>query len=511
MQFKQKLSVLFYRKRKKQNANGEIPIYVRITIDGLNDEFSLGIKTLDANWDNKTRRITQRDPDYKNKNKKITSTETALETHFNILQATNSLVKPAELKAAYFTPINGEDLKKQRTENLALSQDIDAFALDYLKYCHKEEKALERKYIFPEQQALLDAEKNKLKETLIQLAKKSSAIFSDKKRIKTVMLTIDEYTINFIQLSFTGQRSYNTVKRMMVRKRRYIEFIAKQYQVTDLPISELELQFANDFYNHQILEYNLSQNTAMKFVQSLKEMLDRAVNNGWTPYNPIKNFKCKFLETDTKYPTMEQIIYLLNFQFDKKILIEIRDVFIFQCFTGYSYLETRKATPEDIFTGHDGKLWISKDRQKTDNEEAVPLLPVALEIINKYKNHPVCIRTGKLLPVHTNETYNRTLKIIASIVEMKILLKTHVARYFFANVVAFNNRVPLKTIGKMLGQKSIRTTEIYVKGNKQNISEEMTLVEKKIFDNKGKLKSIVQKNHSIDESPLRVAHISHNQ
>jgi hypothetical protein len=68
-----------------------------------------------------------------------------------------------------------------------------------------------------------------------------------------------------------------------------------------------------------------------------------------------------------------------------KRLEEVRDVYVFCCFTGYAYETVYKLEPGNIFKGLDGKPWIIKDRQKTGVEETVPLLPIPLAIIEKYK------------------------------------------------------------------------------------------------------------------------------
>ena len=90
---------------------------------------------------------------------------------------------------------------------------------------------------------------------------------------------------------------------------------------------------------------------------------------------------------------------LVNFKFDKDSLNEVRDIAVATAFTGFSYQEIYSAKPTDIYIGIDGKKWLGRNRQKTGEEEAVPLLPIVLRIIKKYENHPLCIRRGTLFPV----------------------------------------------------------------------------------------------------------------
>jgi integrase len=128
-----------------------------------------------------------------------------------------------------------------------------------------------------------------------------------------------------------------------------------------------------------------------------------------------------------------------------------------------------------------------QEQAEKRGDETLPLLPLPLQLLDKYKDHPLCVRRGRLLPVPTNEQYNRCLKDITKIDKFNVILRTHKARYFFANEVAYNNGVPLKTVSKMLGHKSVKTTEVYVGANRQNISDNMEMVEKKMFGEDGEL------------------------
>src|SRR5690606_41559128 len=66
----------------------------------------------------------------------------------------------------------------------------------------------------------------------------------------------------------------------------------------------------------------------------------------------------------------------------------LRDIFVFCCYTGLAYADVEKLTREEITTGIDGEKWIWTSRQKTDSATRVPLLPPALEILDRYKDDP---------------------------------------------------------------------------------------------------------------------------
>lgn len=490
MNVRQNLSVLFYLKRKKATKDGKAPIYVRITIDGLRDEFAFGYKVLPGDWDEDAKKILSTDASSKSVNKKINQAQADIERHFDLMQVKHGIATPLLVKESYLTPLKGHDLHHQRVENLQLSESIDETILSYIRFCKKVKKADQQgRNVSIEKQVLLNKEKAALKDDIEKLAKKAMKIFDDKNRTKTLILSVDEFLLHFMQLAITGHRSPNTLEKWIGRKKRYQDFLKYRYKLQDIPLSQMEFKFLADLVKYLLVQHEVEENTAMKYAQCIKEIMDRTVANGWTTANIFSTFQCRYIESENDWPTMAEFEILINYQFEKDILNRVRDVAIFQAFTGFAYNETYSAEPVDIIIGIDGLEWISKNRQKTGFDESVPLLPIAKSIIEKYRNDPKCSRSGRLLPVPTNACYNKCLKEIAGILKTNVLNNTHQFRYFFANEVTFNKGVPLKTVSKMLGHRSIKTTEIYVRANKSNISENMQMVKEKLFDESGNLQS----------------------
>jgi site-specific recombinase XerD len=281
--------------------------------------------------------------------------------------------------------------------------------------------------------------------------------------------------------------SPGTLTRYERLERYCMAFLNTKYKLRDMALEELHMGIATNFYHHLLLQ-DIGENAAMKYVKTLKQVIDRAINEGWIKVNPIKGFKCKYEDPDRECLEMHEVIKMYQKKIEIARLAEIRDVYVFCCFTGYAYETCYHLAPENIFTGLDGKLWITKDRQKTGSEECVPLMPIALEIIKRYKKHTYCLENNRLLPVNSNYRYNTYLKELADICGIKKHLTTHTARHTFATSVTLENDVPLETVGKMLGHKDIRSTQIYAKITKRKISNNMKELEGKLFTPTGKLK-----------------------
>jgi len=167
----------------------------------------------------------------------------------------------------------------------------------------------------------------------------------------------------------------------------------------------------------------------------------------------------------------------------KKFRIErleaVKNIFLFSCYSGLAYADVLKLKREDIITGVDGEDWISIKRQKTDSSSRIPILPLAMEIIDSYRNHPQCKEKDRILPVLSNQKMNAYLKEIADACNITKALTYHIARHTFATTVTLSNGVPIETVSKMLGHKDLRTTQQYAKILDKKVSDDMKSIMKK--------------------------------
>jgi site-specific recombinase XerD len=155
-------------------------------------------------------------------------------------------------------------------------------------------------------------------------------------------------------------------------------------------------------------------------------------------------------------------------------LSQVRYIFLFSCFTGLAYIDTQKLTQDNINIGLDGNKWIYTKRQKTKTTSNIPLLSKAEEIIERYKDHPACLNSGRLLPVLSNQKMNAYLKEIADLCDINKELTYHIARHTFATTITLSNGVPIESVSKMLGHKNIKTTQHYAKILDKKVSEDMS-------------------------------------
>ncbi|GHA47816.1 hypothetical protein GCM10007103_30930 [Salinimicrobium marinum] len=113
-------------------------------------------------------------------------------------------------------------------------------------------------------------------------------------------------------------------------------------------------------------------------------------------------------------------------------------------------------------------------RQKTGKSISVPILPVAQKILDSYSG---TLDGYNVLPSKTNAHFNAYLKEIANLCELKINLTHHIARKTFATTVTLSKGVPIESVGKMLGHRSLKTTQIYAKVIDEKVARDMEMLE----------------------------------
>lgn len=178
--------------------------------------------------------------------------------------------------------------------------------------------------------------------------------------------------------------------------------------------------------------------------------------------------------------TEDELDRIAKKEFVSERLTQVRDIFLFSCFTGLAYVDVKGLKRSDIVPGVDGEQWIFKNRQKTDTPSRIPLLYTAKSIIEKYKHDPQCLIEGKVMPVPSNQKLNAYLKEIADLCGITKPMTFHTARHTFATTVTLLNGVPMESVSKMLGHTNLRTTQHYAKVLDIKVGEDMRLLKEKL-------------------------------
>ncbi|MBN9294257.1 MAG: site-specific integrase [Flavobacteriia bacterium] len=311
----------------------------------------------------------------------------------------------------------------------------------------------------------------------------------EKLKHKTILEAFDYHNLKLSEQVKIGKVVAKTYTRYKITKNKVEAFIQYQYKKDNIPLPEMRLRFVTEFEHYLLTIDKLQSNTAHKYIKNLKKIMNMAVGLDWIPSNPFNLFKCSYVSTERDILNQEELDVIRHKKISIERLAEVRDVFIFCCYTGFAYSDVYQFERNAVIIGLDGEYWLSTNRQKTGTKESVPLLPIPLEIIEKYKDNEYCIKHNKLLPINSNQRYNAYLKEMADICGIKKHLTTHIARHTFATTVTLANGVPIETVSAMLGHNNIRTTQIYAKVVEQKVSDDMQQLREKLFAQSGQLKT----------------------
>lgn len=250
-------------------------------------------------------------------------------------------------------------------------------------------------------------------------------------------------------------------------------FMEKFYHRDDMFLDELNFKFITDFEYFMKTEDKVKHNTALRYIRCLKKIIILAMNNEWILRNPFNNYKCQYTRVNREILTDDELTTMWNKEFGIPRLDEVKDIFLFCCYSGYSFVDVERLSRKDLARGIDGDFWVFTERKKTGVTSNVPMLPKAMEIIQRYQDHKGCVNSDKLLPVKSNQKMNAYLKEVADLCGITKNLTMHMARHTFATTVTLSNGVPIETVSKMLGHSKIATTQIYAQVLDNKVSADM--------------------------------------
>ncbi|MEI7829697.1 MAG: site-specific integrase [Prolixibacteraceae bacterium] len=412
------LSILFYAKKGKLDKKGEMPIYLRITVNGQRAEITTNRKVDKFKWDSALQRIKGRSEEARTLNTHLDHLENLIKRAYNTLEE------------------KGEDISADILRDMLIG-------------------------------------KNQKNYYLIPAFEKNNELVEQEEGEKYSRSTIDQYK--------------TTLDRLKL-------FLQLECNCNDIELSKLDVLFIRRFEIFLQTKYLIKHNTIMKHLKQLKKVIHFCMQMGYIDKDPFMQHKTAFKQFSRDFLTQDELSRIENHNFSRiKRLDRVKDVFLFVCYTGLSYSDLFELTPEGITKGIDGKNWVIYEREKTGVRASIPIIPTAQAIIDKYKDDPACQIENKLIPVISNQRLNSYLTEIAVLCEINKNITMHIGRHTFATTVTLTHGVPIETVSKMLGHKSIITTMIYSKVVDTKISKDMEALSTKLS---------IQTENSIDLTPI---------
>lgn len=258
--------------------------------------------------------------------------------------------------------------------------------------------------------------------------------------------------------------------RYLTTRKHIASFLEYKHGMTDIPLRSLDIQFIEDFEFYLSTVRRISTATLNNYLINLHKVAKLAVKQHTLKRDPFLGYKIKPVPPKHRFLTGEQFSKLLNAEFNTYRLCHTRDLFVFSCFTGLGRADLANLKEEDIVTEKDGSKWIHIARQKTKADCHIKLLDIPLQIIEKYKGEG---KDGKLFFVPITPCICQTFKLIEKECKLDFHLTFYMARHSFATLICLSNGMPIETISKMMGHRSIRTTQIYAEITGQKVGRDM--------------------------------------
>ena len=349
---------------------------------------------------------------------------------------------------------------------------------------------------------LIDNTKSAIHKVYRELQERENSVSAEK--VKNVFLGIDirQHTLlsvfdehNREKKALIGKTiTASTYDKYRITRNHLAEYLKKDCNLSDIPLKEIDHRFICNFELFMLTSRQCAENTTAKYMQFFKHIIIVAMKFGWIYKNPFADYEIRIKKTDRGFLTQDEIEVLMQQKYPTQRLERVRDIFVFCCFTGLSYVDVKNLTSDSIRTMFDGNKWIVGKRGKTEVSYQVPLMEIPQRIIDKYSG---TLPDGRLLPVINNQNTNAYLKEIGEQCGFTKNLTFHLSRHTFATLT-LTKGVSIESVSKMLGHTNIATTQIYARIIGEKIGDDMALFAGRVKE-MGKVFALPENEPEIDK------------
>lgn len=222
-------------------------------------------------------------------------------------------------------------------------------------------------------------------------------------------------------------------------------------------------------YDEMLKADGLTQTTVYKRHRTVMTYINLAIAEDLLPFERDPYNRVKIPRGKHRIRTRlddSELTTLREAKIDDPDLALVRDCYLLQCYTTISYKDLCALRPDQL-RRDDEFLWVEGLRKKTGEYYAVPLLPEAEAIIDRYAGVDP---EGRCLPAPPIYTQNRRLKVLAASLGVSKNLTTHTGRHTGATWM-LRRGVSKEQVQAMLGHASMRTTEIYAVLERQMLKD----------------------------------------
>lgn len=225
-------------------------------------------------------------------------------------------------------------------------------------------------------------------------------------------------------------KAESTYRGLVADYKSLLLFMKTKKNIEDIVIDELEKTFIEDYYTWMLGTAGNANATAFNRVNTLKWLLYIAQERSWIRVHPFVSFECVPEYKKRSFLSEDELQKMIHIELNHKRQRANRDMFVFMCFTGLAYADLKAITYRNIHTDSDGGTWLMGNRIKTGVAYVVKLLPIAIELIEKYKGiNERKISPEHVFPVGKYQALLGSLKYIGKKCGCKVEVTPHTARH----------------------------------------------------------------------------------
>lgn len=308
-----------------------------------------------------------------------------------------------------------------------------------------------------------DALNRLIYEFVATIEKKELELWQQGKRISLELLknalTTQENNSSFI--SFFRQEVMNSSLKDSTKRNHLSTLMLLQEFKKNITFSDLTFELISSFeYFLQLKGYHT--NTIAKHMKHLKRHVNIAINKEYIEIQKyaFRKYKIKTIENKHTHLVPEELERLENLILSGRYvkLQKSLDAFLFCCYAGMRYSDFINLSSEN-FVDINQETWLIYKSVKTGTEVRLPLYLLFSEkgiaILNKYRDN-----LEDFFHLRDNSNVNKDLIIITRLAGLSKRISFHTARHTNATLLIYNG-INITTVQKLLGHKSVKTTQVY--------------------------------------------------
>lgn len=246
-------------------------------------------------------------------------------------------------------------------------------------------------------------------------------------------------------------------------------FLRNKQETEDVTLRSLNLSFIDAYDLYLRKDLGMQQKTIHQHLYNLKKIARRAVAQGILRRDPFHTVHPPLPPLRSRHLKLEELARVMESRIEDPRLERMRDWFVFSTFTGLAYVDLKRLSTEHLRQEADGHWWIHIKRQKTGTDSTIRLLDIPLQIIEKYRAER---QSDCIFNVYSRQYVYLLMSELGKHCGIE-KLTFHRARHNFGTHITLSQGVPIETVSRMMGHKSISTTQIYAKVTDRKVDEDM--------------------------------------